>query len=43
MSINWNEIVEVYRSQSWWVWLVGVALVWIAFMAPSEGFFVKPR
>lgn len=32
MSINWNEIVEVYRSQSRWVWLVRVALVWIAFM-----------
>jgi hypothetical protein len=29
MSISWNEIIEVYRSQSWWVWLVGIALIWI--------------
>ncbi len=29
MSITWNEIVEIYRSQPWWVWLVGLALVWI--------------
>ena len=29
MSISWNEIVEVYRSQPWWVWLLGLALIWI--------------
>lgn len=31
MSINWNEIVEVYRSQPWWVWFMGVAVFWIGF------------
>jgi hypothetical protein len=30
MSITWNEIVEVYRSQPWWVWAVGVALIWFS-------------
>ncbi len=29
MSITWNEIVEIYWRQPWWVWLVGLALVWI--------------
>lgn len=31
MSITWNEIVEIYRSQPWQVWLAGFALVWIGF------------
>lgn len=31
MSISWNEIVEVFRSQPWWVWLLGLVLVCIAF------------
>lgn len=31
MSITWNEIVEVYRSQPWWVWFIGIAMVWIGF------------
>lgn len=30
MSITWNEIVEVYRSQPWWVWAVDVALIWFS-------------
>ena len=29
MSISWNEIVEIYRTQPWWVWMVGLGLVWI--------------
>ncbi|MCP1201046.1 hypothetical protein [Notoacmeibacter sp. MSK16QG-6] len=31
MSITWNEIVEVYWSQPWWVWLIGIAVVLIGF------------
>ncbi|MEO4045013.1 hypothetical protein AAFN47_25725 [Hoeflea sp. CAU 1731] len=28
MSITWNEIVEVYRSQPWWVWAVRLGFIW---------------
>jgi len=30
MSITWNEIVEVYRSQPWWVCAFGLALIWFS-------------
>ena len=30
MNITWNEIAEVFRSQPWWVWAVGLALIWFS-------------
>ncbi|MGE0459642.1 MAG: hypothetical protein AB7O56_15710 [Bauldia sp.] len=28
-SISWDDIVAVYSSQPWWVWLVGAAAAWL--------------
>lgn len=28
MTITWEDIVATYWSQPWWVWLVGIFVVW---------------
>lgn len=28
MSITWSEIVAIYLSQPWWVWIIALGLVW---------------
>jgi hypothetical protein len=29
MTFTWNDIVAVYLSQPWWVWLAAVVLAWL--------------
>lgn len=28
MSFGWDDIVAIYLSQTWWVWLIGAGIAW---------------
>lgn len=29
MSVDWDDIVAIYISQPWWVWLIGCVVAWL--------------
>lgn len=29
MSVDWDDIVAIYLSQPWWVWLIGCVVAWL--------------